>query len=39
MVADSLVKIEAAKWLPWHAAWRVREGMDARHASSIAEHG
>ncbi|MEU7914180.1 acyl-CoA dehydrogenase family protein [Microbispora bryophytorum] len=37
MIADSQVEIEAAKWLTLHAAWRVREGMDARHASSIAK--
>lgn len=37
MIADSQVEIEAAKWLTLYAAWRVREGMDARHASSIAK--
>jgi alkylation response protein AidB-like acyl-CoA dehydrogenase len=37
MIADSQVEIEAAKWLTLYAAWRVSEGMDARHASSIAK--
>lgn len=37
MIADSQVEIESAKWLTLYAAWRVREGMDARHASSIAK--
>ncbi len=37
MIADSQVEIEAAKWLTLHAAWRVQQGMDARHASSIAK--
>ncbi|TDE32337.1 acyl-CoA dehydrogenase [Nonomuraea mesophila] len=37
MIADSQVEIEAAKWLTLYAAWRVREGLEARHASSIAK--
>ncbi|MGW0803561.1 acyl-CoA dehydrogenase family protein [Nonomuraea sp. NPDC002799] len=37
MIADSQVEIEAAKWLTLYAAWRVAEGLDARHASSIAK--
>ncbi|MFI7630068.1 acyl-CoA dehydrogenase family protein [Microbispora rosea] len=37
MIADSQVEIEAAKWLTLHAAWRVQQGMDARHTSSIAK--
>ncbi|MER6511884.1 acyl-CoA dehydrogenase family protein [Nonomuraea sp. NPDC001636] len=37
MIADSQVEIEAAKWLTLHAAWQVQQGMDARHASSIAK--
>ncbi|MGR6915758.1 acyl-CoA dehydrogenase family protein [[Actinomadura] parvosata] len=37
MIADSQVEIEAAKWLTLYAAWRVGEGLDARHASSIAK--
>ncbi|HLI38496.1 MAG TPA: acyl-CoA dehydrogenase family protein [Streptosporangiaceae bacterium] len=36
-IADSQVEIEAAKWLTLYAAWRVQQGMDARHASSIAK--
>ena len=37
MIADSQVEIEAAKWLTLYAAWRVQEGLDARHAASIAK--
>ncbi|MEV5408939.1 acyl-CoA dehydrogenase family protein [Thermopolyspora sp. NPDC052614] len=37
MIADSQVEIEAAKWLTLYAAWRVQQGMDARHAISIAK--
>lgn len=37
MIADSEVEIESAKWLTLYAAWRVENGMDARHASSIAK--
>ncbi|MFJ8749992.1 acyl-CoA dehydrogenase family protein [Streptomyces sp. NPDC102441] len=36
-IADSQVEIESTKWLTLYAAWRVQEGMDARHASSIAK--
>jgi acyl-CoA dehydrogenase len=36
-IADSQVEIEATKWLTLYAAWRVEQGMDARHASSIAK--
>jgi alkylation response protein AidB-like acyl-CoA dehydrogenase len=36
-IADSQVEIEAAKWLTLYAAWRVQQGLDARHASSIAK--
>ena len=36
-IADSQVEIEGAKWLTLYAAWRVQQGMDARHASSIAK--
>jgi len=36
-IADSQVEIEAAKWLTLYAAWRVQEGLDGRHASSIAK--
>ncbi|MFF1839129.1 acyl-CoA dehydrogenase family protein [Streptomyces sp. NPDC058231] len=39
-IADSQVEIESTKWLTLYAAWRVQQGMDARHASSIAKlHG
>ncbi len=31
------MEIEAAKWLTLYAAWRVQNGLDARHASSIAK--
>lgn len=36
-IADSQVEIESAKWLTLYAAWRVQQGIDARHASSIAK--
>jgi alkylation response protein AidB-like acyl-CoA dehydrogenase len=36
-IADSQVEIESAKWLTLYAAWQVQQGMDARHASSIAK--
>jgi acyl-CoA dehydrogenase len=36
-IADSQVEIEAAKWLTLYAAWRAQQGLDARHASSIAK--
>ena len=36
-IADSAVDIESTKWLTLHAAWRVQQGLDARHASSIAK--
>ncbi|MFB9833695.1 acyl-CoA dehydrogenase family protein [Actinoallomurus acaciae] len=36
-IADSQVEIEATKWLTLYAAWRVQNGLDARHASSIAK--
>ncbi|MGW7514294.1 acyl-CoA dehydrogenase family protein [Streptomyces sp. NPDC054796] len=36
-IADSQMEIEASKWLTLYAAWRVQQGMDARHASSIAK--
>ncbi len=36
-IADSQVEIEATKWLTLYAAWRAQEGLDARHASSIAK--
>ncbi len=36
-IADSQVEIESTKWLTLYAAWRAQEGLDARHASSIAK--
>ncbi len=36
-IADSQVEIESAKWLTLYAAWRVQQGLDGRHASSIAK--
>jgi len=36
-IADSQVDVESTKWLTLYAAWRVQEGLDARHASSIAK--
>jgi acyl-CoA dehydrogenase len=36
-IADSHVEIEAAKWLTLHAAWQLQNGLDNRHASSIAK--
>jgi alkylation response protein AidB-like acyl-CoA dehydrogenase len=39
-IADSQVEIESTKWLTLYAAWRVSQGLDPRHASSIAKlHG
>lgn len=37
MIADSQVDIESTKWLTLYAAWRVQQGIDARHASSVAK--
>jgi acyl-CoA dehydrogenase len=37
MIADSQVEIEGAKWLTLYAAWRASQGLDSRHASSIAK--
>lgn len=40
MVADSAVEIEALRWLVLQAAWQMDQGMDSRHAQSIAKlHG
>ncbi|HEY1702520.1 MAG TPA: acyl-CoA dehydrogenase family protein [Trebonia sp.] len=36
-IADSHVEIESAKWLTLHAAWQLQQGLDNRHASSIAK--
>ncbi|MBN6034809.1 acyl-CoA dehydrogenase family protein [Amycolatopsis sp. 195334CR] len=37
MIADSGVELEALRWLVLHAAWQVDQGMDSRHAQSIAK--
>jgi alkylation response protein AidB-like acyl-CoA dehydrogenase len=37
MIADSEVEIEAARWLILRAAWTIDQGVDARHASSMAK--
>ena len=37
MIADSEVELEAARWLVLRAAWTVDQGMDPRHASSMAK--
>ncbi|MPZ93827.1 MAG: acyl-CoA dehydrogenase [Propionibacteriales bacterium] len=37
MIADSAVEIEALRWLVLHAAWQVDQGVDSRHAQSIAK--
>jgi alkylation response protein AidB-like acyl-CoA dehydrogenase len=36
-IADSAVELEAARWLTLYAAWQVEQGVDARHASSVAK--
>jgi acyl-CoA dehydrogenase len=37
MIADSEVELEAARWLILRAAWTVDQGVDPRHASSMAK--
>src|SRR3954447_3926703 len=37
MIADSAVEIEALRWLVLLAAWQVDQGMDSRHAQSMAK--
>ena len=37
MIADSAVEIEALRWLVLQAAWQVDQGMDSRHAQSMAK--
>jgi acyl-CoA dehydrogenase len=37
MIADSAVEIEAARWLVFHAAWMLDQGMDNRHYASMAK--
>lgn len=40
MVADSAVEIESLRWLILSAAWQVDQGLDSRHAQSLAKlHG
>lgn len=40
MLADSAVEIEALRWLVLQAGWQVDQGMDSRHAQSMAKlHG
>lgn len=35
MLADSVVEIEAARWMTYHLAWMVDQGMDPMRESSI----
>src|SRR3954451_10806666 len=37
MIADSGVELEALRWLVLYAAWQVDQGMDSRHAQSMAK--
>jgi acyl-CoA dehydrogenase len=37
MIADAETELEAARWLILRAAWTVDQGLDARHASSMAK--
>jgi acyl-CoA dehydrogenase len=37
MIADSETELEAARWLVLRAAWTVDQGLDFRHASSMAK--
>ncbi|HEX2901946.1 MAG TPA: acyl-CoA dehydrogenase family protein [Jatrophihabitans sp.] len=37
MLADSGVELEALRWLVLTAAWQVDQGMDSRHAQSMAK--
>ena len=37
MLADSAVEVEALRWLVLHAAWQIDNGMDSRHAQSMAK--
>ena len=37
MIADCAVDIEATKWLVFHAAWMLDQGLDNRHYASIAK--
>jgi alkylation response protein AidB-like acyl-CoA dehydrogenase len=37
MIADSETELEAARWLVLRAAWSVDQGLETRHASSMAK--
>ena len=37
MIADSGVELEALRWLVLSAAWQVDQGLDSRHAQSMAK--
>ena len=37
MIADSGVELEALRWLVLNAAWQVAQGVDSRHAQSMAK--
>jgi alkylation response protein AidB-like acyl-CoA dehydrogenase len=37
MIADAETELEAARWLILRAAWTVDQGLDPRHASSMAK--
>jgi acyl-CoA dehydrogenase len=37
MIADSAVELEALRWLVLSAAWQVDQGLDSRHAQSLAK--
>ncbi|GAB3134974.1 acyl-CoA dehydrogenase family protein [Amycolatopsis sp. NPDC004378] len=37
MIADSGVELEALRWLVLNAAWQVDQGLDSRHAQSMAK--
>jgi alkylation response protein AidB-like acyl-CoA dehydrogenase len=37
MLADSAVEVEALRWLVLSAAWQIDNGMDSRHAQSMAK--
>ncbi len=37
MIADSAVELEALRWLVLLAAWQVDQGLDSRHAQSMAK--
>lgn len=37
LLADSAVEIQATKWLAFHAAWKVDQGLDNRQEASMAK--